>query len=209
MRILHVTPHLPPDQAANALLPCAARRTGRSDARRRGRIRRASTARGRQRRSSPARSTWIPRRSRRRSSIARCTSGSTLAALRMRAMLAPAIARADRGPRPQQRPARGDGRPARAAQQTSRSCSRCTARRSGTTRRKRCRSGPVHARVPRRVIRHVLQRSADEPGARARARPAQRAGRVPAGRAAVRMARRRTHRAARGRRSASAIGTCC
>ena len=43
MRILHVTPHLPPDQAANALLPWQLGQLG-ARRRRRGRVRRASAA---------------------------------------------------------------------------------------------------------------------------------------------------------------------
>ena len=48
MRIVHVTPHLPPDQAANALLPYQLGQLG-ARARRRGRVHRASAA-GRTRR---------------------------------------------------------------------------------------------------------------------------------------------------------------
>ena len=59
------------------------------------------------------------------------------------------------------------------------------------------------------VIRHVLQRSADEPGARARARPAQRTRRVPAGRREVSHGTTTRRKRQNAPRSASATATCC
>ncbi len=92
MRILHVTPHLPPDQAANALLPAQLGQWAheRGDAveyvahppRAGGSVALAGRA------------TWVARRT--GSIVDRAMHlGPALAALRMRRVLAPAIARAD------------------------------------------------------------------------------------------------------------------
>ena len=71
MRIVHVTPHLPPDQAANALLPFQLGQLG-ARARRRGRVHRASAARRAGRTRSPVRSPGFPREQRR--TLQRCAA---------------------------------------------------------------------------------------------------------------------------------------
>lgn len=92
MRILHVTPHLPPDQAANALLPAhlGAWARARHDAVEY--VAHPPRSGGRAEVDGPV--TWVPRRS--GSLLDRAPQiGAALAALRMRRALAPAIARAD------------------------------------------------------------------------------------------------------------------
>jgi glycosyltransferase involved in cell wall biosynthesis len=92
MRILHVTPHLPPDQAANALLPAqlgawAFERGDEAEY-----VAHPPRAGG----SAPIAGavTWVPRRS--GSVLDRALHlGPALAALKMRRVLAPCIARAD------------------------------------------------------------------------------------------------------------------
>jgi glycosyltransferase involved in cell wall biosynthesis len=91
MRILHVTPHLPPDQAANALLP--AQLGGWADER--GDdveyVAHPPRAGGSAALAGPV--TWVPRRT--GTILDRALHlGPTLAALRLRRVLAPAIARA-------------------------------------------------------------------------------------------------------------------
>lgn len=92
MRILHVTPHLPPDQAANALLPWQLGNWFRDDGDEVEYVAHPPRATG----SAPAAGTvrWIPRRS--GNPIERWpAAGSFVAALRLWRALAPAIARAD------------------------------------------------------------------------------------------------------------------
>ena len=93
MRILHVTPHLPPDQAANALLPWQLGAWAR-EARRQGRLRGPSAARRQPRGASRPGDVGAAAR-RRVSSIGRFASARCCGARRIREALAPAIARAD------------------------------------------------------------------------------------------------------------------
>jgi glycosyltransferase involved in cell wall biosynthesis len=92
MRILHVTPHLPPDQAANALLPWQlgtwAREAGDVVEYVAHPPRAAGTA------DLPGEVTWIPRRS--KSAVDQLLrAGAVAMAWRARAALTPAITRAD------------------------------------------------------------------------------------------------------------------
>lgn len=92
MRILHVTPHVPPDQAANALLPAQLAAWAAAA----GEVvefvaHPPQQTRGSADLAGPV--TWVPRR--RRSVADRLVVGSLAAAWRMREMVAPAIARAD------------------------------------------------------------------------------------------------------------------
>jgi glycosyltransferase involved in cell wall biosynthesis len=92
MRILHVTPHLPPDQAANALLPAQLGAWARDREDDVEYVAHPPRAGGSAALAGPA--TWIPRRS--GSILDRAPHvGPALAALKMRSALAPAIARAD------------------------------------------------------------------------------------------------------------------
>jgi len=92
MHILHVTPHLPPDQAANALLPCQlgewARHTGDTVEY----VAHPPRASGRTSLSGPA--AWVPRR--RDGTLSRAFKlGGVMLAHRARKVLLPAIERAD------------------------------------------------------------------------------------------------------------------
>lgn len=92
MRILHVTPHLPPDQAANALLPWQLGNWTRDEGETVEYVAHPPRARG----TSPlaGRVAWVPRRSGR--FLDRIYGlGSLLAAHRMRATLMPRILAAD------------------------------------------------------------------------------------------------------------------
>jgi glycosyltransferase involved in cell wall biosynthesis len=92
MRILHVTPHLPPDQAANALLPAQLGTWAREAGDEVEYVAHPPRAGGSAALAGPA--TWIPRRS--GTILDRALHlGPTIAALRMRRTLAPSIARAD------------------------------------------------------------------------------------------------------------------
>jgi glycosyltransferase involved in cell wall biosynthesis len=92
MRILHVTPHLPPDQAANALLPAHLGIWARERGDEVEFVAHPPRAGGSAALAGPA--AWIPRRS--GSILDRAMHlGPALAALKMRRVLAPAIARAD------------------------------------------------------------------------------------------------------------------
>jgi glycosyltransferase involved in cell wall biosynthesis len=92
MRILHVTPHLPPDQAANALLPAQLGIWARERGDDVEYVAHPPRAGGSAALAGPA--TWIPRRT--GSILDRAMHlGPALAALKMRRALAPAIARAD------------------------------------------------------------------------------------------------------------------
>ena len=92
MRILHVTPHLPPDQAANALLPAQLGTWARERGDDVEYVAHPPRAGGSAPLAGPA--TWIPRRT--GSILDRAMPlGPALAALTMRSALAPAIARAD------------------------------------------------------------------------------------------------------------------
>jgi glycosyltransferase involved in cell wall biosynthesis len=92
MRILHVTPHLPPDQAANALLPAQLGIWARERGDEVEYVAHPPRAGGSAPLAGPA--IWVPRRS--GSILDRAMHlGPALAALKMRSVLAPAIARAD------------------------------------------------------------------------------------------------------------------
>lgn len=92
MRILHVTPHLPPDQAANALLPAQLGTWARDFGDEVEYVAHPPRAGGSAALAGPA--TWIPRRS--GTILDRALHlGPTIAAVRMRRALAPCIARAD------------------------------------------------------------------------------------------------------------------
>jgi glycosyltransferase involved in cell wall biosynthesis len=92
MRILHVTPHLPPDQAANALLPAQLGTWAREAGDEVEYVAHPPRAGGSAALAGPA--TWIPRRS--GTILDRALHlGPAIAALRMRRTLAPSIARAD------------------------------------------------------------------------------------------------------------------
>ena len=92
MRVLHVTPHLPPDQAANALLPWQLGNWFREAGDDIEYLAHPPRAAG----SAPlaGQVTWVPRRS--GTALDRLPlAGSLLASRRLSALLAPAIARAD------------------------------------------------------------------------------------------------------------------
>ncbi len=92
MRILHVTPHLPPDQAANALLPWQLGNWARDAGDAVEYIAHPSRAGGRAALAGPV--TWLPRRS--GSFFDRTLRiGSVIGAWRIQRALAPLIARAD------------------------------------------------------------------------------------------------------------------
>jgi glycosyltransferase involved in cell wall biosynthesis len=92
MRILHVTPHLPPDQAANALLPWHLGHWSRDDGDEVEYV--AHPARVRGTTPPPGAVTWVRRRG--RTLLDRLpVVGSALAAVRIWRALAPAVARAD------------------------------------------------------------------------------------------------------------------
>jgi len=92
MRILHVTPHLPPDQAANALLPAQLGIWARERGDDVEYVAHPPRAGGSAALAGPA--TWVHRRT--GSILDRAMHlGPALAALKMRRALAPAIARAD------------------------------------------------------------------------------------------------------------------
>ena len=92
MHILHVTPHLPPDQAANALLPWQLGEWARSAGDTVEYVAHPPRASGRTSLSGPA--AWVPRR--RDGPIGRALKiGGLLLAHRARRALVPAIARAD------------------------------------------------------------------------------------------------------------------
>jgi glycosyltransferase involved in cell wall biosynthesis len=92
MRILHVTPHLPPDQAANALLPSQLGIWARERDDDVEYIAHPPRAGGQAPLAGPV--TWVPRRT--GSIIDRALHlGPALAALKMRRVLGPAIQRAD------------------------------------------------------------------------------------------------------------------
>ncbi len=92
MRILHVTPHLPPDQAANALLPAQLGTWANERGDEVEYVAHPPRAGGSGAVAGPIR--WVPRRT--GSILDRAAQlGPALAALRMRRVLAPAIARAD------------------------------------------------------------------------------------------------------------------
>jgi glycosyltransferase involved in cell wall biosynthesis len=92
MRILHVTPHVPPDQAANALLPWQLGNWGREAGDAVEYVAHPSRAGGRAELAGPV--TWLPRRS---GGFVDCTLriGSVTGAWRIQRALAPLIARAD------------------------------------------------------------------------------------------------------------------
>jgi glycosyltransferase involved in cell wall biosynthesis len=91
MRILHVTPHLPPDQAANALLPWQLGTWAHENGDEVEYVAHAPRAGGRA--SQPGPVTWLPRRGR---GVYRALGlGSIVDALRIRRTLAPRIRRAD------------------------------------------------------------------------------------------------------------------
>jgi glycosyltransferase involved in cell wall biosynthesis len=92
MHILHVTPHLPPDQAANALLPWQLGEWAKASGDTVEYVSHPPRAGGRSTLSGPA--TWVPRRSDRWLTRA-VKLGSVLQAHRSRQALEPAIARAD------------------------------------------------------------------------------------------------------------------
>lgn len=92
MHILHVTPHLPPDQAANALLPWQLGEWAKASGDTVEYVAHPPRAGGRSALSGPA--TWVPRRSDRWLMRA-IKLGSVLQAQRSRHALEPAIARAD------------------------------------------------------------------------------------------------------------------
>jgi len=92
MRILHVTPHLPPDQAANALLPAQLGVWAHVRGDEVEYVAHPPRAGGSAALAGPA--TWVPRRS--GGILDRALHlGPGLAAIRMRRALAPAVARAD------------------------------------------------------------------------------------------------------------------
>ena len=92
MRILHVTPHLPPDQAANALLPWQLGNWCRDAGDEVGYVAHPPRVRGTAPLAGDVR--WIPRRS--RNPLEKLSlAGSLLAALRIRRALTPLIAQAD------------------------------------------------------------------------------------------------------------------
>ena len=92
MRILHVTPHLPPDQAANALLPWQLGNWARDAGDSVEYVAHPSRAGGRA--ELPGRVTWLPRR--RGGFFDRTLRvGSVVGAWRIQRALAPLIARAD------------------------------------------------------------------------------------------------------------------
>jgi glycosyltransferase involved in cell wall biosynthesis len=92
MRILHVTPHLPPDQAANALLPWQLGNWARAAGHEIEYVAHPPRTGGRGELSGPV--TWIPRRS--GGFFDRTLRlGSALAAMRVQRELAPRLARAD------------------------------------------------------------------------------------------------------------------
>ena len=92
MRILHVTPHLPPDQAANALLPWQLGVWARDDGATVEYV--AHPARAGGGAPLPGRVTWVPRRS--DGPLARAVrAGSLMAAARIWRALGPALERAD------------------------------------------------------------------------------------------------------------------
>jgi glycosyltransferase involved in cell wall biosynthesis len=92
MRILHVTPHLPPDQAANALLPWQLGNWARDAGDAVEYVAHPSRAGGRAALAGPV--TWLPRRS--GSFFDRTLRiGSVIGAWRIQRALAPLIARAD------------------------------------------------------------------------------------------------------------------
>jgi glycosyltransferase involved in cell wall biosynthesis len=92
MRILHVTPHLPPDQAANALLPAQLGGWAHERGDHVEYVAHPPRAGGSAKLAGPA--TWIPRRT--GTILDRALHlGPTLAALRIRRSIAPAIERAD------------------------------------------------------------------------------------------------------------------
>ena len=167
----------------------AARNWARGARRRRG-VRRASAARG-----------WPggARRSRHMGAPAQRRTARSRAAPRIRHLRAARIRRASgaahrqRRHRPR-RTATGCWRSWRCCSRgarASRSCSRCTARRSGTTSAKRGRPDLFTRAYHRRVLRHVLQRPADD---RARTSSGSAGGNArvvyPAGRRRVYVARR-------------------
>jgi len=92
MRILHVTPHLPPDQAANALLPWQLGNWARDDGDEGEYVAHPARAGGSTPLAGPA--SWVPRRT--GSLVDRIPGpGPLLGALRMRRMLMPRILGAD------------------------------------------------------------------------------------------------------------------
>ena len=92
MRILHVTPHLPPDQAANALLPWQLGNWFRDEGDQIGYVAHPPRASGSAPLAGPV--SWIPRWT--GSRLERLpTLGSLLSASRLRRVLAPRIAEAD------------------------------------------------------------------------------------------------------------------
>jgi glycosyltransferase involved in cell wall biosynthesis len=92
MRILHVTPHLPPDQAANALLPAQLGGWARERGDEVEYLAHAPRAGGSAPLAGPV--TWVPRRT--GNILDRALHlGPALAALKMRRALAPCIARAE------------------------------------------------------------------------------------------------------------------
>ena len=187
MRILHVTPHLPPDQAANALLPWQLGDWARG-ARRRGRVRGASAARERQDAACRARDLGsAAKRGVRRSD----PLGSARSSARSRILraLAPAIARADLVHVHSNGLLAGTGRPARAA---AREAGRADAVRHRDLALQPKRFRPDLFTRAYRAASYVTFYSDRLMIARARARtrPARRARDLPAGRRGVRLARR-------------------
>lgn len=92
MRILHVTPHLPPDQAANALLPWQLAQWTRADGDEAEFVAHPPRSGGPVRQPGPV--TWVPRRT--GGFVDRqLRLGSIPAAMRFRRALLPAISRAD------------------------------------------------------------------------------------------------------------------
>ena len=162
MNIVHVTPHLPPDQAANALLPYQLGEwaAARGDV---GAVHRASAAHRRMRR-APGRShldsAHEAHAAQRTCDVPRSIAGAVAHPACGRA----AHRRRRRCPRAQQRPAA--------------EVARWLAHRLGKPfvltlygteiwhYRPQARDRPVHARLPRRLRRHVLQPATARPCAR-------------------------------------------
>ena len=199
MHIIHVTPHLPPDQAANALLPWQLGLWAAEDGDTVEYV--AHPPRAGQPAKLPGPATWIPRRK----------DGLVSRMLRLGAIGRGAAdssgARAcDRtrgcGARAQQRPARRARRsPVAAARKAGRSDA--LRHRDLALCAEAVRAGSLHARVSRGLGGDLLQRAPARTCARARPDAAAHADRVSPGRSAVRLARR----GGSGRRPASRWGS--
>ena len=115
MRICHVTPHLPPDQAANALLPGHLGDWAHAGRRRGARTSRTPPRAGARRPTLPGPVTWMPSRKRDRIGRPRGQVDSLREAWRIIAAASPRRRRRRRRPPPQQRTDRRSRRPGRAA----------------------------------------------------------------------------------------------